>query len=53
MRRDGLHRIGGGADRHGDQHKLGALHRFGRRVGDAVAEAELLGAGVALASNMS
>ena len=44
MRRHGLHRIGGGADRHGDEHELGVLHRLSRGVGNGIAEAELLGA---------
>src|SRR6476620_6595979 len=44
MRSHGLHRIGGGANRHGDKHELGVLHRLRRGVGNGIAEAELLGA---------
>ena len=52
MRSDGLYRIGRGADRHGDQHELGVLHRLGGRVGDAIAEAELLGARIHLSGDI-
>src|SRR6476469_2473747 len=44
MRSHGLHRIGGGANRHGDKHELRVLHRLRRGVGNGIAEAELLGA---------
>src|SRR6476469_2018726 len=48
MRSHGFHRIGGGANRHGNEHKLGVLHRLRRGVGNGIAEAELLAAVVHL-----
>src|SRR6476620_3406265 len=40
MRSHGLHRIGGGANRHGDKHELGVLHRLRRGVGKGIAGAD-------------
>src|SRR6478672_2135440 len=44
MWRYGLYRIGRGADRNGDEHELGILHRLRRGVGNGIAEAEVVGA---------
>src|SRR6516164_4081997 len=48
MRRDQFDGICRGADRYGDQHQFRVLRRFRRCVGDLIAKAELLGAGVHL-----